>query len=153
MSALAQIASKAARLEGTGDLDIRSMISDAAKTAVNAKRQGLSLREAASQIDMDEDPNAYRVLQLFAVNPRSNKRVIEILSRILDRAYEESHRDRYYKRDGKAGQYTGQTGPHMAPQNAAGGLTDKGIHHSFRCSEHQWPRIGGEQPDCNRNGQ
>lgn len=93
MSALAQIASKAARLEGTGDLDIRSMISDAAKTAVNAKRQGLSLREAASQIDMDEDPNAYRVLQLFAVNPRSNKRVIEILSRILDRAYEESHRD------------------------------------------------------------
>lgn len=93
MSALAQIASKAARLEGAGDLDIRSMISDAAKAAVNAKRQGLSLREAASQIDMDEDPNAYRVLQLFAVNPRSNKRVIEILSRILDRAYEESHRD------------------------------------------------------------
>ena len=67
--------------------------------------------------------------------------------------HEERHRDRYYKRDGKAGQHTGQTGPHMAPQNAAGGLTDKGIHHSFRCSEHQWPRIGGEQPDCNSNGQ
>lgn len=93
LSALAKLAPKMARLEGAGALDIRPIVTQAAEIAVNARRNGTPLAQAAQQLDMAADPAVGVVLDLFAQNPRSNKHVIEQLGNAADFAYTEANKD------------------------------------------------------------
>lgn len=90
LSALAQVAPKMARLEGAGALDIRPVITQAAEIAVNAKRDGRTLQQAADQMDIATHPDTGVVLDLFARNARTVKPVVESLSDAADFAYTES---------------------------------------------------------------
>jgi N12 class adenine-specific DNA methylase/predicted ABC-type ATPase len=90
LSALAQLAGKMARLEGAGALDIRGIVTDAAKIIVNAKRNGISIANAASQVDLNADPDVSVIIDLFAKNTRSNKEAIEVLGKAADFAYQEA---------------------------------------------------------------
>ena len=90
LSALAKLAPKFARLEGAGALDIRPIVTQAAEIAVNARRNGTPLAQAAQQLDIAADPLVGVVLKLFAQNPRSNKLVIEMLGNAADMAYTEA---------------------------------------------------------------
>jgi len=90
MSALAQAAPKMARLDGAGELDIRSLVTEAVEIAVNARRNGVPLQRAAQQLDMTADPDVAVLLDMFALNSRSSKKVAEALMRAADFAYNES---------------------------------------------------------------
>lgn len=92
LSALAKLAPKMARLEGAGALDIRDVVAQAAEIAVNARREGKRLSEAAAQLDMAADPMVGTVLDLFARNPRSNREAIEALGNAADLAYAEANK-------------------------------------------------------------
>jgi hypothetical protein len=92
INALAQVAPQMAQLEGAGDLDIRDIVTDAAKIIVSGKRRGLKLREISSQVDMTVDPDTKIIVDMFAQNPRSNKAAIESLRNAAELAYNESIR-------------------------------------------------------------
>lgn len=92
LSALAQVAPKMARLEGAGALDIRDVVTQAAEIAVNARREGRPLANAAAQIDMTADPMVGEVLQLFARNARTVRPVVDALGAAADFAYTEANK-------------------------------------------------------------
>jgi hypothetical protein len=92
INALAQVAPQMAQLEGAGDLDIRDIVTDAAKIIVSGKRRGLKLRDISSQVDMTVDPDTKIIVDMFAQNPRSNKAAIESLRNAAELAYNESIR-------------------------------------------------------------
>jgi hypothetical protein len=92
INALAQVAPQMAKLEGAGDLDIRDIVTDAAKIIISGKRRGLKLTEIANQVDMTVDPDTRIIVGLFAQNTRSNKAAIEALNNAADIAYKESIR-------------------------------------------------------------
>jgi hypothetical protein len=92
INALAQVAPQMAKLEGAGDLDIRDIVTDAAKIIISGKRRGLKLTEIANQIDMTVDPDTRIIVGLFAQNTRSNKAAIEALNNAAEIAYRESIR-------------------------------------------------------------
>jgi len=91
MSALARVAPKMARLEGTGYEDISDLVAEAAISIVNGKRSGLTMQQIAKQIDITHQPGTADILALFADNPRSNKMAIEALTDAADFAFEESN--------------------------------------------------------------
>jgi hypothetical protein len=86
LNALARVAPKMAQLEGAGEYDVRNALIQAAELAVNAKRAGMKLTDAAKQISMDVDPNAGLILDMFAENIRSGKRIGERLNALADEA-------------------------------------------------------------------
>ncbi len=86
LNALARVAPKMAQLEGAGEYDVRNALIQAAELAVNARRSGTKLVDAAKQISMDVDPNAGLVLDMFANNIRSGKRIGERLNALADEA-------------------------------------------------------------------
>lgn len=86
LNALARVAPKMAQLEGAGEYDVRNALIQAAELAVNARRSGTKLADAAKQISMDVDPNAGLVLDMFANNIRSGKRIGERLNALADEA-------------------------------------------------------------------
>ena len=90
MSALAQAAPQMARLEGAGDLDIRELVTQAAEIAVNARRDGRTIQQAAQQLDLATDQGVLAVLDLFAANPRSSRPIAEALQRAAQFAYQEA---------------------------------------------------------------
>jgi hypothetical protein len=92
INALAQVAPQMAQLEGAGDLDIRDIVTDAAKIIVSGKRRGLKLKEISAQVDMTVDPDTKIIVDMFAQNPRSNKAAIESLRNAAELAYNESIR-------------------------------------------------------------
>jgi hypothetical protein len=92
INALAQVAPQMARLEGAGDLDIRDIVTDAAKIIVSGKRRGLKLKDISAQVDMTVDPDTKIIVDMFAQNPRSNKAAIESLRNAAELAYNESIR-------------------------------------------------------------
>jgi GNAT superfamily N-acetyltransferase len=92
INALAQVAPQMAQLEGAGDLDIRDIVTDAAKIIVSGKRRGLKLKEISAQVDMTVDPDTKIIVDMFAQNPRSNKAAIESLRNAAEMAYNESIR-------------------------------------------------------------
>jgi hypothetical protein len=89
-SALAKVAPKMSRLEGTGDFDIRGIVTSAAELALNARRSGVPIMRAAQQLDMTTDPDVYAMLEMFARNSRSAKNVARYLGNLADSAYAES---------------------------------------------------------------
>lgn len=90
LNALARVAPKMAQLEGAGEYDVRNAIIQAAELAVNARRTGMNLKTAAQQIGLDVDPNSALVLDMFADNVRSGKRIGERLGALADEAIKQT---------------------------------------------------------------
>ena len=87
--ALNMAASKAIRLGEAGDYDVRPLVNEAVEMAINARRNNLSLVDAAAQQDITVNPLANQIVQMFADNPRSAKAIGENLSNLFDNAYNE----------------------------------------------------------------
>lgn len=90
LSGLVIAAPKMARLKGAGNLDIRGLVVEAAGAAVNARRQDRSLQEYAATIDLDRNPETQPIIEMFAANSRSPKRIGEQLSALADTFYAEA---------------------------------------------------------------
>lgn len=90
LNALARVAPKMAQLEGAGEYDVRNALIQAAELAVNARRSGMKLTDAAKQLSMDVDPNAGLILDMFANNVRSGKRIGERLNALADEALKQT---------------------------------------------------------------
>jgi hypothetical protein len=88
--ALNMAASKAIRLGEAGDYDVRPLVNEAVELAINARRNNLSLSDAARQVDITANPLANSIIRMFAENPRSAKAIGENLSNLFDNAYAES---------------------------------------------------------------
>jgi hypothetical protein len=72
-----------AQLAEMGEYDIRPQVIQAAEMAINANRQGQKLADVIAQQDLvSQDSIANQVLQLFANNTRSAKKIGEGLRRI-----------------------------------------------------------------------
>jgi hypothetical protein len=91
--ALNMAASKAIRLGEAGDYDVRPLVNEAVEMAINARRNNLSLSDAAKQVDMTTNPMANQIVQMFADNPRSAKAIGENLSNLFDNAYNEGNKE------------------------------------------------------------
>lgn len=91
INALASAAPSMARLQGA-DLDVRSIVSDAAKSVINAKRKGVSLADFARQTDMTVGQHAQWMIGYFAEHVRSPKHITEMLNTLAKRAYDESNK-------------------------------------------------------------
>ena len=91
LNALAKAAPKMAALEGAGDYDVRGSVLDAAEMAVNANRAGKKLKDYAQQGVLGADPYALKVLDMFAENSRSSKRMAEALDRLATKAAEQAN--------------------------------------------------------------
>lgn len=76
LNALADAAGPMAQLAGTA-VDIRDVVAEAAKAAVNAKRKGLKLADFARTQDMTMTSDTQAVVDFFAQNIRSAKRIGE----------------------------------------------------------------------------
>lgn len=87
LGALAKLAPKMARLDGSGELDFRNALVDAVNAIVQGKRQGLKMSEIVQQVDALADPDTQLFIQLFARNPRSTKEAVRILSDAADFVY------------------------------------------------------------------
>jgi len=90
LAALARAASKVAKLDGAGEYDIRPNIIEATELAVNAKRNGLKLQDIVKQGNLGMDPKTMAILQMYADNNKSGKRMGELISNLADAAYEQS---------------------------------------------------------------
>jgi hypothetical protein len=86
LQALARSASKAAQLDGANEYDIRKNIVEAAELAVNARRNGIALKDYVKQADIGMDPYTQAILEMFAENGRSGKRMGELLGTLADTA-------------------------------------------------------------------
>ena len=89
ISALAMAAPSMAKLENT-DVDVRDIVTDAAKIAVAARRAGKSLLTASQQLDIEYGQPAMWLVKYFAENIRAPKRIGEMLTNLANRAYDES---------------------------------------------------------------
>ncbi|MBN3777451.1 GNAT family N-acetyltransferase [Burkholderia sp. Ac-20345] len=89
LGGMASAAGAMARLDGAGDLDVRPLVTDAARLAVNARRSGVKLQDFARQGDIAMTPDARAFVRLFADNARSGKRIGEALQRVADFAHNE----------------------------------------------------------------
>ena len=90
LQGLAKAAPNVSQLEGAGEYDIRPNIIEAAELAVNARRQGVKLKDFVNQGQLGVDPNTMAVLEMFAENGRSGKRMGELLGRLADKASEQA---------------------------------------------------------------
>jgi len=86
LQGLAKAAPNVSQLEGAGEYDIRKNIIEAAELAVNARRQGIKLKDFVNQGQLGIDPNTMAVLEMFAENGRSGKRMGELLGGLADAA-------------------------------------------------------------------
>lgn len=88
LQGLARAAGNVSKLEGAGQYDIRPNIIEAAELAVNARRQGIKLKDFVNQGQLGIDPNTMTVLEMFAEHGRSGKRMGELLGKLADVAYQ-----------------------------------------------------------------
>ncbi len=91
LRAMQKAAPKAVQLDGAGEYDIRQNIIDAAELAVNARRDGVKLKDYVKQGMIGVDPKTLAVLEMFADNSRSGVRMGEYLSDLADRAYKQAN--------------------------------------------------------------
>jgi hypothetical protein len=88
INALAIAAPAMARLTDAGNLDIRSIVADAAKVAVNSSREGVSLTKLAAQGDLELGNDVMAVVRFMAQNIRRPKLIGEELTKAAQFAYE-----------------------------------------------------------------
>jgi predicted O-linked N-acetylglucosamine transferase (SPINDLY family) len=90
ISALTQAAPQMAALS-EGDYDVRPALLEATELAINARRNNQSLLDVIAQQDLvSQDPVSRDIMQLFANNPRSAKKIGEGLKRIAEAANTEA---------------------------------------------------------------
>lgn len=89
INALAMAAPSMAKLEGA-DVDVRDVVTDAAKIAINARRSGKSLLTASQQMDIEYAQPTMWLVRYFAENIRAPRRIGEMLTNLANRAYDES---------------------------------------------------------------
>lgn len=90
ISALTQAAPQMAALP-EGDYDVRPAILEATELAINARRNNQQLKDVIAQQDIvSQDPVSREIMQLYANNPRSAKKIGEGLKRIADAANTEA---------------------------------------------------------------
>jgi hypothetical protein len=93
INGLSQSAPQMAQLAGLGEYDIRPQVVEAAEMAINANRQGQKLTDVIAQQELiSQDSIAKEVLQLFANNTRSAKKIGEGLRRIANDVNAEASR-------------------------------------------------------------
>lgn len=92
MKGLAIAAGGMAKLKGAGDLDIRSLVAEAAEISISARRAGRNLKEEAMQGDMTRSPQVAPILEAMIENIRSAKKIGELLQRYATDAYNESQK-------------------------------------------------------------
>lgn len=96
--AMISVAGRMSRLEGAGDLDIRSLVTRAAIQAVNARREGVKLEDYARQAgmfgtgDAATDAGIAALVDVFAKNSRSAKEMARILDAAAAFAYSEANK-------------------------------------------------------------
>jgi len=90
--ALSSAAPQMSRLEGAGEFDIRPQLIEAAQLAVNARRNGVKLSDLVNQQDMTVDPLSNNILQLFADNARSFKKIASSLQNLSNLAFEQTQK-------------------------------------------------------------
>ena len=95
LAAMQIAAPKMATLRGRGIYDIRDNVVQAAELAVNARKNGVPLKEIASQIDITSDPTTSAILKMFADNSRSGKRMGSLLNQFANAAYEQNVEDMF----------------------------------------------------------
>lgn len=88
ITALANAAPTMARLTGAGNLDIRSIVANAAKVAVNSSREGVSLAKLAAQGDMELGEDVMEIVRFMAQNIRRPKLIGEELTKAAQFAYD-----------------------------------------------------------------
>ena len=90
LGGLAQAAGAMARLEDVeGQLDFRPWVVQAARIAVNAARQGVSISKLAQQVDIETPAEAQQLLAFFAANSRSSRKIGDGLRNAAEFAYSE----------------------------------------------------------------
>ena len=92
LSVLAQIAPAAVRLEGAAELDVRPVLVEAAKMAVNARRRGVALSQLVQQVDIGVDADVASVAGIIAEHSRSVRRMGERLGELVNLAVREHER-------------------------------------------------------------
>lgn len=92
MKGLAIAAGSMAKLKDAGDLDIRSLVAEAAEIIISARRAGRNLKEEAMQGDMTRSPQVAPILEAMIENIRSAKKIGELLRRYATDAYNESQK-------------------------------------------------------------
>ena len=90
--ALSSAAPQMSRLDGAGEFDIRPQLIEAAQLAVNARRNGVKLSDLVNQQDMTVDPLSNNILQLFADNARSFKKIASSLQNLSNLAFEQTQK-------------------------------------------------------------
>lgn len=90
MKALSEAAPQMARLEGAGEFDVRPQLVEAAQMAINARRQGVKLDDLVKQADITVDPLSNKILELFAEQNKSAKKMSATLRNLANAAYEQS---------------------------------------------------------------
>ena len=91
INGLSQAAPQMAQLEGLGEYDIRPQVVEAAEMAVNASRQDQKISDVIAQQDLiSQDSISREILQLFANNTRSAKKIGMGLRRIASDANAEA---------------------------------------------------------------
>ena len=86
MRGLAVAAPSMAKLEGVADYDLRDAIIEATEQAINAKRQGARIEDYIQQGGLVANPYTTPILQFFANNIRSAKKIGDGLRELGDAA-------------------------------------------------------------------
>ena len=89
INAISEAAPQMAALPQSNEMDIRPAVVDAVRTAVNARRNGIKLSDMLKQQDMTTNPLTNNILQLFADNPRSPRKIAESLKGLATKINEE----------------------------------------------------------------
>jgi hypothetical protein len=77
------------QLADSGEYDIRPAVAQAAQLAVNARRNGIKLSDLVNQQDITALPHTNDILQLFADNPRSARKIADGLKDIATELHKE----------------------------------------------------------------
>lgn len=89
---MSRAAGAMAKLKDAGELDIRELVTGAAKQIINAVRSGVSIKKFLKQGDLLTDSAEDQIAALFAENSRSAKAIGERLSAAAAFAFEESQK-------------------------------------------------------------
>ena len=92
INGMSKAAGSMAKLKDAGELDIRELVTGAAKQIINAVRSGVSIKKFLKQGDLLTNSAEDQIAALFAENARSAKAIGERLSAAANFAYEESQK-------------------------------------------------------------
>ena len=92
INGMSKAAGSMAKLKDAGELDVRELVTGAAKQIINAVRSGVSIKKFLRQGDLLTTSGEDQIAALFAEHSRSAKAIGEKLDGMAARAYEESQR-------------------------------------------------------------